>query len=134
MLLDDMGDLLTSGSVGAVGTDIFLGFMPPAPDAALAIYETGGLAPIHAMNPNAGNVVEQPRIQLVARAGQYDYASARTKIHAAFKLLDGMPTRLINNVPYKWAAAVQSPFMMGRDETGRVLLACNFDVVKEMTP
>lgn len=134
-LLDDIADYLSSGGIGTVGTNLFKGFAPDTPNALTVIYETGGQAPVHAMNASAGQaVVEMPRIQVVCRATAYDYSTARSTAHSVFKLLDGLPARSINSVAYKWGAAIQSPFLMGRDEAGRVLIACNYDVVKEMSP
>jgi hypothetical protein len=60
-------------------------------------------------------------------------ARARAPPHSVFKLLSGLPTRSINGTAYKWGAARQSPFLMGRDESGRVLIACNYDIVKEVS-
>jgi hypothetical protein len=134
MLLDDITDYLSSGGLGTPGTDLFGGFAPEKPDVAVVVYETGGTAPVHAMDARAGQaVVENPRIQVVCRATQYDYATARTKADQAFKLLDGLPRRSINGVEYLWGEAVQSPFLMGRDESGRVLIACNYQIVKRLS-
>lgn len=131
MLLDDLADYLSSGGIAS---PIYKGVMPEGTDAAVAIYETGGTAPVHAMNPAAGMaVVERPSVQVVCRAAADDYEAARTKAHAIFKLLDGLPTRSINGVEYKWGSARQSPFLFGRDEAGRVLIACNYDIVKELS-
>jgi hypothetical protein len=131
VLIDDLSDYLSSG--GITGT-IYKGFLPPTPDTAIAIYETGGVAPIRAMGNVAGRaVVERPRIQVVCRAGQYDYQAARLKAQDVFALLDGMPARTVNGVSYLDSAAVQSPFLMGRDESGRPKIACNYDVVKRLS-
>ena len=134
MILDDVCDYLSSGGIGTVGTDLFKGFAPDSPNACTIVYETGGQAPVHAMNPAAGAaVVEMPRVQVVCRATAYDYSTARSKAHSVFKLLDGLPTRSINSIDYLWGAAVQSPFLMGRDKSGRVLIACNYDIVKRLS-
>ena len=136
MLLDDIADYLSSADpITWTPTDLYTGYLPEQPDLVTALYETGGQAPIRAMTPSVGKpVVTRPRIQIVCRATQYDYNVARTTAHKAWKLLDGLPERTINGVKYKWIAAVQEPFLMGRDEAGRVLVACNYDVVKEPTP
>lgn len=134
MLLDDVADYLSSGGIGTVGTDIFKGYMPDTPDGAVAVYETGGLGTVHAMNPSAGQaVLEQPRVQVVCRAAAGDYETARAKAHDVFLLMDGLPAREINATQYHWGQAVQSPFPMGRDESNRVLIACNFDVKKALS-
>lgn len=134
MLLDDMADLISSGGAGTVGTTIFKGLLPDLPDACLAVYESGGFPPVHTMNAGPGTaVVERPRVQVVCRAARDDYQTARTKAHDVMKLLDGLGERAINGTTYKWMIAAQSPFLMGRDENGRVLIAQNFDVVKALT-
>lgn len=135
MLLNDLGDYLSSGGIGTVGTDLFLGTLPTAPDNAVAIYETGGLGAIHAMNPNAGQAkVERPRIQVVSRGGANSYEAARAVAQKAWLLLDGLPTRTINGTQYHWGACVQSPFLMGRDEpANRPLIAFNVDLVKALS-
>ena len=51
----------------------------------------------------------------------------------AWKALEGFPDRVVNNTRYLYAEAVQSPFMLGRDENNRVLLAFNLDVVKALS-
>ena len=133
MLLDDIVDYLTSGGI----SNLYKGFMPATPDApesAVAVYEYSGRPSVHTMAASAGQaVVEYPRVQVVCRGGEYDYAAARNTAHSVFKLLDGMPTRLINGVAYKAAFGQGSPAPMGRDDKGRVLIACNYEVIKELS-
>lgn len=136
VLLDDIADMLSSGGVGTVGTDLFKGFLPETDAAVVALYETGGRGPDIAMGAGPiGSTVamEWPRVQVVCRSGEYDYATARSKAHDIFKLLHGLPARLINGTSYQWASAVQSPFLMGRDDSNRVLIACNYDVAKALS-
>ena len=134
MLIDDVADVVSSGGAGTVGTTIFKGILPDLPDACVAVMESGGFPPVHTMNANPGTaVVERPRVQIVCRAARDDYEAARTKAHDVMKLLDGLGERSVNGTTYKWIAAVQSPFLMGRDENGRVLISTNYDVVKALT-
>lgn len=131
MLLDELGDYLSTGGVGTVGVDLFLGYMPEKPSACVALYETGGAGPIRAFRGVPGDpVAVRPRVQVVARADEYDYAAARLKVQTAYQLLEGMGDRTLNGVNYKWAGAVQEPFLLGRDDQGRVKVACNFDIIK----
>lgn len=132
MLLVELGDYLSTNGVGTVGTDLFLGFMPDTPNGCVALYETGGLGPARAMRGSAGQpVAERPRVQVVARSTSY--ASARAKARDAYLLLEGLGDVTLNGVQYKWVGAVQEPFMMGRDELGRVSIAANYDVVKSLS-
>lgn len=131
MLLDDLADYLSSAGVTAA---IYGGFMPEAPDAAVAIYETGGAGPVHGMAPGPGQAkLEQPRVQVVVRGAQYDYAAARLVADQIWKLLDQLPERTINGTRYCWGEAVQSPMGYARDEDRRAYVACNFDIVKELS-
>lgn len=134
MLLDDMKTLLSSGGTTADGTEIHLSYRPDKPDVVLTVYETGGMPPVRAMRSSPGQaVVERPRVQLVMRGAPYDYQTARTKMHAVMLQLDGLGDRTINGCRYLWLAAVQSPYLMGRDEDNRPLVGLNFDVVKELS-
>lgn len=130
MLLADLCDYLTSQAGFVQGTDLFYGVMPPDPDTAVALYETGGLSPVRGMGNTAGDhAVERPRVEAVSRAESYSVARANAQ--RVFLKLDGMPAVTLNGVRYKFAQAVQSPFLMGRDAQERVLVACNYDVIKE---
>lgn len=134
MLLDDIVTLLSSGGTTSDGTELFAGFAPPTPDRAVIVYETGGQGPIRAFRSSTGQpVAEQPRIQVVARAAAWQYGTARLKINDCYRLLEGAGDRSINGVRYLWIGAVQSPFPMSRDENGRPLMVCNFDVTKELS-
>ncbi len=129
MILDDLGDVISSGGTTSDGTEIFLSRMPDSPDNAIALYESGGIAGIHAMHPNPGNVIiEQPRIQIQTRAATYQ--TARSKADEVFKLLDGLRNRDINGVRYHWIEAVQPPFALDIDPGERKIVAVNFEVKK----
>lgn len=130
MILDDLCDFLSSGGITA---SLYAGFAPDSNDPCVILYETGGSEPVRSFATGSGVVLERPRVQVVSRSNQYDYASSRTTIDAVCKLLEGMPARTINGVRYQWCGALQSPFPIGRDESGRVLLACNFEVIKELS-
>lgn len=132
MFLDDIADYLTSGGAGTQGTDLFKGALPPAPDSAIALYETGGLGTVHTMGNVAGQAaVEQPGLQVMSRASSYQVARANAQ--KAFLLLDGLPKRTINGVQYYWGAARQSPFLATKDEQDRFLVAFNVDIIKDMS-
>lgn len=136
MVLDDVWDLLASAGGPGVGTTgtMFKGYLPEQPDAAVAIYETGGYAPVRAMTASVGTVVvERPSVQVVARATEYDYQAARTRMANVYAVLEGLPERTINGTRYLYAQAVQSPFQIHRDLQSRVVMACNFDLWKALS-
>lgn len=134
MLLNDIGTLLSSGGVGTVGSDLFLGLMPAAPDNATCVYETGGRAPARAMHSAAGQAsMTYPHIQIVVRGAADTYEVARAVAQKAFLLLDGLPHRTINTTCYLGGESLQAePFLLGRDEQFRPLIACNYELAKRL--
>lgn len=135
MLLEDLGDYLSSQGgfvVGGTTGDLFLGRMPTDPLQAMTIYEYGGRANVHAMHASPGQAKEETvRVQFVSRAA--DYATARAVAQKAYLLIDGFPTRSINGCAYKWGTALQPPFLMGRDNEQRPLIAFNAEIWKELS-
>ena len=134
-LLDEVGTHLQTAGIGTLGTDLFLGFSPDAPDAVTVLYEAGGQAPIRAMGQAAGlPVAQRPRLQVVCRDNALDYADARSKAKSVYAILDGLCSRgdvTLSGVVYKWFAAVAEPTLMGRDDAGRVLIVVSYDVIKD---
>ncbi len=137
MLGDDIADVLSSGGVGTVATNIFVGQMPDNVDTGLSVIETGGAFPLRTMGAGASAIgaptapVELPRVQVLSRSPIY--ATARAKAQDAFNLLDGIAARTINGVRYLYITAVQSPMDLGRDKNNRAHFSVNFDVVKAVS-
>jgi hypothetical protein len=131
MLLDELSAYLGTQGIGTVGTDIFNGIIPDSPDALVSLIEYGGVSPVHALG--GGNAKwERPQVQVVVRATTY--SAARTKIETIYKLLHKLTNTALSSVLYLMIEAVQSPFFLRRDESTRVLLACNFQISKELSP
>jgi len=128
MLLDDIGDYLSSGGLGTLGTDMFLSTLPDEPDTVISIFETGGSSPMHTMGANPP-LAEFPSFQVICRARRYD--DARVLAKDADILLNGVRNRLINGVMYRWIMAQQSPFFISRDEQNREEIGCNYSVVRD---
>lgn len=127
MLLDDVADLLSTGGV----SNVYKSRLPDAvtTPAAVAIYETGGFFPIHAMSSGPGTAkVERPRIQVATRAASYESASVTANFVSG--LLDGLREKTQNGTRYLYLQAVHAPFLLKFDEGDRPILAQNFDVWK----
>ena len=141
MILDDLADYLTSqgvvvpgGSVQEQGTvyGLYQGYLPATPNRAVALYETGGMAPVHTHSTGPGTaVVEYPRVQVAVRSSAY--STGRLTIQRIYAVLDGFRTRSLNGTVYHWAAAIQPPFLLERDENQRTVFACNFEFTKELS-
>lgn len=130
MLLDDIGDYLSSGGVGTLATDLFLGELPDTPDTCVAVFETGGFDPVYTMKQRAP-VAKRPSIQVICRAKRYDVA--RLLAGKVDQLLSGLRYREINGVMYKWIQAQQEPFFIDKDENEREEIGCNYSIICDST-
>jgi hypothetical protein len=129
MILDDIKDLLTTGSVS---TTIYKAQLPEQPDDAFLLTETAGLGPIHAMSSGPGQAkLEVAGVQVIRRSASY--ATARLGMQTVMNLLDGLSERTINSTRYSWVEATQVPFFLERDVSERSLLAVNFLAYKDLS-
>ena len=128
-MLDDLADVISSGGIGTVGTDIFKGIVPSTPDELTALFETGGGPAVHAMSAGPGTaLMERPHVQVLTRAARAD--SAKKRASDANRLLDALQ-RSVNGVRYHSVFALQSPFFLRRDEANRVEYAQNFECIRQ---
>ena len=131
-LLQEIGDYLTSQGVGTLGTNMFLGYLPDAPNTAGAIYPTGGITAVHAFAPGPGQAkAQRPSVQIVWRSTSFQ--TADTKIRQIWALLDGLPERTLGGTRYQSIEAVADPALMNRDEQGRTIMVANFYIAKDVS-
>ncbi len=124
MLYESVGGLLAQAGLGTLGTNI-LATLPNRPDEAIAIREYAGPPPIHhktAQEP----ALRRPRFQVVVRSS--GYGAARTRAHSAYNALSGF-TGTIDGAYYS-IRALQEPFPLGADESGRHMWTVNFEVLQ----
>lgn len=136
-LVDDLKDLLSSGGVT---TTAYKEQLPPKPDEALCIRETGGYPPIRAFPGSAargggvGNgqiVVERPTVQIMRRSITAEKAQA--EMYYIYRLLDGAGNRNINGTRYGQISAMSPPFPLPQDESGRTIRVLNIVVEKALS-
>ena len=116
MLLDDVATLLTGLATVQKGTYL------ETPDTVLALRETGGFPSTH-VNVGPRPVLEEPTVQVIARAKEYAAGSALA--WDAHRALTGTRNQTINGRLYHWIDAMQPPFLLERDATFRYLFAFN---------
>ena len=127
--LDEIGTYLETQGVGTQATDLFLRSAPDTPDACVAVLEYGGAPPVPKMGNTPGAVIlERPRIQVRARAATY--TAAETKAKAAWSALHWFVGTLSGTVYYK-IEALQSPFLLERDENNRFIVGFNCQIEKD---
>lgn len=109
---------------GTTAWPLYKSFMPPTPDNAVAIFESGG---DQTDGTDDAIKYDQPRFQLRVRAALFEYAAAQAKIHEIFKLLEDAD---IDGFVYVFAAD-GGPLPMGYDENNRPELSWNFITMQE---
>lgn len=132
MSAEDVAVYLDANVAGlTLGTNLFIGRMPDAPDAAVAVGEPPGSPPTMHMGNNPVPI-EQPQIQIRVRAASADtsYSAARTTIRACYNALK-TASGTINGTRYLGFGPRQDPFPLGADDWEREEWSVNFDVWRE---
>jgi hypothetical protein len=128
MLLDDLNTYLAANGIAV---PIHLGSMQETPDTIVALRETGGFPGAYVMTPGQA-VLEEPTVQVLARAVAYN--SAEALIRSVKALLDGFRNTSVNGVLYHFAQALQPPFILERDQNLRFVLAFNVHIKRQTVP
>jgi len=132
-LLSDVGTYLNAASISTadltLGTNLFLGRLPDSPDTCVGLIQTGGLAPTDTYGTSFPPL-ETQGLQTLVRAASY--ATGEALAVDVFKSLLSVENETLTSTLYLKIEANQSPFALERDEQERVVLSCNFNVVKTL--
>lgn len=126
-LLDEIAAKLAAGGIGTVGSTIFIGEVPPEPDAMVCLFNYGA-SPNDYTFGATGAIIEYPRFQAIARATTY--TAARSKIQSIYALLDAIVNETLSGTLYLRIYALGAPYDMPRDQNGRYVAQCNFEAYR----
>lgn len=129
MLLTEIAAYLQAEGLGTLNTSIFFS-LPDTPDNVIVIYQNPGEQGLH-VRGQANAVIELPRFQIAVR--DKSTANAYAKCERVYRALDGFEG-VLSGVGYGRIAALQTPFFLNRDETGRTSVTNNYRVFKEKSP
>lgn len=130
-LVEELGSYIDTASTRfALGTNLYLNFLPDEPNTAAAIVETGGSEPDYVF-ANDLPVNENARVQISCRAASSTLA--RANITAAWVAVSGIANESLSGKSWLRAKPVQSPFLLRRDEQGRPIFAFNADCTRRTT-
>jgi hypothetical protein len=125
-VLTELAAYLETEGHGVVGTSIFIGRMPEAPNTAVALYEYTGLPGTYA-HDEATPMVEYPNVQVNVRAA--DYATGRNLIEAIYTSMHLSNTDL-SGTRYLLVRPYQAPYYLRRDANERAEFGFNVRVSK----
>lgn len=126
-LLDAICDYIETGTSLVEGTSIFKAFMPPTPDACVAIYEYPGMPGTYTYG-TGGAKVERPRIQIISR--DTTYSAARSTLETIYTFLDGKTAVTLGGTLYLGIFATTAPSALDHDDSSRDYCSCNFEIQK----
>lgn len=125
-MIEEVGTYLDAQSTRwTLGTNLYLNWLPDEPNRAAAIYETAGAEPARSFQSVAW---ETPRIQVICRSTSFP--QARDDADTMWSILEGVVNQTLSGKDYLRISAVQSPFLIERDERGRPYFGANFDVAR----
>lgn len=130
--LDEMGVFLAAACSLTVGTTLFKGQLPATPDTCMAVYEYPGASPDFVFG-RAAISVESPRVQVAVRGAKDDYSTPRATAETAYRAIAAAAPQSISSTRYLRMVPLQSPFQRERDEHGRVVIAFNVQLDKELS-
>jgi hypothetical protein len=130
MLLDEIGAYLQAQSIGTLGTDLFRGELPDHVDSAVGVFETPGASPTYVQD-DAGVKLESPHFMVLARGAREDYEAPRQKAEDALTALAAVRNQSLSGTRYLRVKPLQTPFPLERDDNDRVVIAVNFEALKE---
>jgi hypothetical protein len=110
----------------AIGTDIFVNFLPPDIDNCIVIYDTGG-PPSDKAFGDKEVAFKYPRIQV--RVRNTNIVTAESKAGTLHGLLDGWNGATLNSVVYLDAECIESqPFFLIMDDLNRTNFVFNVEL------
>lgn len=117
-LVEAVGSYLQTNSMGVLGTSMFVGLLPSAPDACIAIYEGDAGAPLETAG-SAATAVERVELRVVVRASRDDYATARDKALTIRSLLAGITEQTLSGIRVLRISAQTWVIPAGNDDNDR---------------
>jgi hypothetical protein len=126
-LLDALAAQLVADGVGTLGTNIFLGYMPPSPDSVVVIYEGRGNGPEHVFGSSV-TAIDRPQVRVVARAARNDYPNARTKIAQVRTSLGSIVNETVSGISFLCVQPTSDYYPMRLDDKERAMFGLDFVV------
>lgn len=119
--LRDTAEYLEDQLVGTVGTNIFMGFMPPTPTACVVLYDAGGT-----YQPQGIDVPwSEHRLEVRVRAETH--AAATTLANSALTALDHKAALTMNSsTVVHWLRPEHPPAILEYDHQRRAIMLIRF--------
>lgn len=120
ILIEEIANYLVNLGMGTMGSNIFLGHLPPSPDNAITVLDTGGVEPDRELP------IDNPTFQVIVR--NTDYETGYNNLLAIKEALHKKANWQIyeNGKYYYYIFALSNGGHIGRDDNGRDEFSINF--------
>lgn len=119
--IEDLKDHLEDNTDLVLGTDLFLGFLPPEVNDCVALFDITGQAP----EPTG---IQIAIVQVLVRGSVGKYKAAYSIIETVLDELHGLANTSINGTLYIDVWKQQEVSALGRDKNGRPMFTCSLRV------
>ncbi len=123
-VIDDIAQYLANNGVGVLGTTLFESFLPPLPDNAVAILETGGT------HPPVDLPLLTPSFQVLVRSTAYDVG--RTQFDLIRSLLHNQYNLqfIPGGIYFYYTRLIADGGHIGQDGNGRDMWSSNYECLR----
>lgn len=127
--LTEIADYLEGLGLGIQNTDLFLGRHPDQPDDVAVLTQYPGNAPEYVQESYLPNA-ESLQLQVMVRSTSYKKAEERC--YRLWRALGMITNATLGTTRYRSIRPNNSPALMGRDASNRVMIFFNATVEKEV--
>jgi hypothetical protein len=114
--------------------NLFVSEMPSAPDACVAIFDTGGFDDVGGLDTGSGFVYERPTVQVRVRGAKGAFVNADALARKIKDALHGQHGVDVGGTRYISILAQGNVAFIGYDESRRPLIVANFRMDRTVAP
>lgn len=137
-MIEEIGTYLAaSTAIGALGTDLFLNVLPESTRVVVGVLEAPGGQPQYVLAGSKA-AYNTASIDVLARStvgpsGVANPTAARQRIQHVWNRLSAVANQTLSGSTYLRIEPDNEPYLLDRDERGRVVFGCSFSVYRRGT-
>lgn len=137
-MIEEIGTYLAgSTAIGALGTDVFLNALPESTRVVVGVLEAPGQPPEFVLG-STPPAYSRASIDVLVRStvGPSGYSiptNARARIQRVWNRLSAVTNTSLSGSTYLRIEPTSEPYLVDRDEKGRVVFGCSFTVLRRGT-
>jgi hypothetical protein len=130
MVVEEIANYIDAQGLATLGTDLWMHVSPDEPNDLMLVSEYAGDEPEFVQEALPAEL-ENSRVQVAVRSVQPEVG--RLLAERVYQALMNINDDVLSGTRILWCRPVDTPAMIGRDESGRFLTTVNFRVKKELS-